>query len=60
MQTESKYPLQLVLRSILVQNSAQLSQTVTSAAQQEALKKQQVQIPLVLETLQDLGRISLK
>ncbi len=38
MQTEEKYPLQLVLRSILVQNSAQLSQTVVSAAQQEAVE----------------------
>lgn len=37
MQTESKYPLQLVLRSILVQNEAQLNQTITSAAQQEAM-----------------------
>lgn len=37
MQTESKYPLQLVLRSILVQNEAQLNQVITSAAQQEAM-----------------------
>lgn len=37
MQTESKYPLQLVLRSILVQNEAQLNQVITSAAQQEAI-----------------------
>lgn len=51
MQTEEKYPLQLVLRSILVQNSAQLSQTVTSAAQQEALKKQQEAVELMKYSL---------
>lgn len=51
MQTEDKYPLQLVLRSILVQNSAQLSQTVTSAAQQEALKKQQEAVELMKYSL---------
>ncbi|WP_317368615.1 carbohydrate ABC transporter permease [uncultured Tyzzerella sp.] len=51
MQTEEKYPLQLVLRSILVQNSAQLSQTVVSAAQQEALKKQQEAVELMKYSL---------
>ena len=51
MQTEDKYPLQLVLRSILVQNSAMLSQTVTSAAQQEALKKQQEAVELMKYSL---------
>ncbi len=51
MQTEDKYPLQLVLRSILVQNSAQLSQTVVSAAQQEALKKQQEAVELMKYSL---------
>lgn len=51
MQTEEKYPLQLVLRSILVQNSAQLSQTITSAAQQEALRKQQEAVELMKYSL---------
>ena len=51
MQTEDKYPLQLVLRSILVQNSAQLSQTVTSAAQQEAMRKQQEAVELMKYSL---------
>ena len=51
MQTEDKYPLQLVLRSILVQNSAQLSQTVISAQQQEALRKQQEAVELMKYSL---------
>ncbi len=51
MQTEDKYPLQLVLRSILVQNSAQLSQTITSAAQQEAMRKQQEAVELMKYSL---------
>ena len=51
MQTEEKYPLQLVLRSILVQNSAQLSQTITSAAQQEAMRKQQEAVELMKYSL---------
>ena len=40
MQTESKFPLQLVLRSILVQNESQLNQAATSAAAREAIEKQ--------------------
>ena len=48
---EKKYPLQLVLRSILVQNSAQLSQTITSAAQQEAMRKQQEAVELMKYSL---------
>ena len=51
MQTEEKYPLQLVLRSILVQNSAQLSQTITSVAQQEAMRKQQEAVELMKYSL---------
>lgn len=40
MQTESKFPLQLVLRSILVQNESQLNQAATSAAARDAIEKQ--------------------
>ncbi len=47
MKTESKYPLQLVLRSILVQNEAALSQQVTSAAAQAALREQQELVELM-------------
>ncbi|HEX3075917.1 MAG TPA: carbohydrate ABC transporter permease [Lachnospiraceae bacterium] len=39
MKSDSKYPLQLVLRSILVQNQSQLAQQVTTAAQQAALEE---------------------
>ena len=41
MKTEAKYPLQLVLRGILIQNEAALAQQVTTAAAQEAMQKQQ-------------------
>jgi len=39
MKTDSKFPLQLVLRSILIQNQNQLSQTLTSVQQQVAFEK---------------------
>ena len=39
MKTDTKFPLQLVLRSILVQNQSQSAQTVTSIAQQRALEE---------------------
>ncbi len=39
MQTEDKFPLQLVLRSILVQNEAQLSQGALTVAAREAMEK---------------------
>lgn len=39
MKTDSKFPLQIVLRSILVQNQNQLAQQITSAAQKEAMEK---------------------
>lgn len=39
MQTEDKFPLQLVLRSILVQNEAQLSQGALTVAARETMEK---------------------
>ncbi len=39
MKSDIKFPLQLILRSILVQNQSQLAQTVTTAAQQAALEE---------------------
>lgn len=39
MQTEDKFPLQLVLRSILVQNEAQLSQGALTVAAREAMEQ---------------------
>lgn len=39
MKTDSKFPLQIVLRSILVQNQSQLAQQITSTAQQDAMEK---------------------
>jgi putative aldouronate transport system permease protein len=39
MKTDVKFPLQLILRSILVQNESQLAQTVATAAQQAALEE---------------------
>lgn len=51
MSSEEKYPLQLVLRSILVQNSAQLQQTITSVAEQEAMRKQQEAVELMKYSL---------
>ncbi len=38
-QTEEKYPLQMILRSILIQNQSSLSLDVTSEAQREALEQ---------------------
>ncbi|GMQ64212.1 MULTISPECIES: carbohydrate ABC transporter permease [Vallitalea] len=51
MKTESKFPLQLVLRSILVQNQSHLSQTVTTAAQQEALEQRRQLMELMKYSL---------
>ena len=39
MQTESKFPLQLILRSILVQNEAQLNQQAISTAARAAAEE---------------------
>ena len=39
MQTESKFPLQLILRSILVQNEAQQNQQAVGAAARAALEE---------------------
>lgn len=47
MKTETKYPLQLVLRSILVQNEAALAQQVTSQAAQAALQAQRELVELM-------------
>lgn len=51
MKTDTKYPLQLVLRSILVQNTAQLSQVVTTAAQQAALEQKRQLVELMKYSL---------
>lgn len=40
MKSDTKFPLQLVLRSILIQNSAALAQQVTSVSAQQALEAQ--------------------
>ncbi len=48
MQTEEKFPLQLILRSILVQNEAQLGQAAsTSAAAREAAQQQRQLVELM-------------
>lgn len=44
---EAKYPLQLVLRSILIQNEAALSQQVTTQAAQAALQAQRELVELM-------------
>lgn len=51
MQTEEKFPLQLVLRSILVQNEAQLNQGALSAAAREAMEKQRQLVELMKYSL---------
>ncbi|GMQ56571.1 carbohydrate ABC transporter permease [Vallitalea sediminicola] len=51
MKTESRFPLQLVLRSILVQNQSHLSQTVTTVAQQEALEQRRQLMELMKYSL---------
>ncbi|GKX27708.1 sugar ABC transporter permease [Vallitalea longa] len=51
MKTETKFPLQLVLRSILVQNQSHLSQTITTAAQQEALEQRRQLMELMKYSL---------
>lgn len=49
--TESKYPLQLVLRSILVQNESYLKQAVTTAAQQQAMEEKRQLMELMKYSL---------
>lgn len=51
MKTESKYPLQLVLRSILISNEANLSMAVTTPEMQAALKEQQALVDLMKYSL---------
>ncbi len=51
MKSESKFPLQLVLRSILVQNQSHLSQTVTTVAQQEAVEQKRQLMELMKYSL---------
>lgn len=52
MQTEEKFPLQLILRSILVQNEAQLGQAAsTSAAAREAAQQQRQLVELMKYSL---------
>lgn len=51
MKTEAKYPLQLVLRSILIQNEAALAQQVTSQAAQAALQAQRELVELMKYSL---------
>lgn len=52
MQTEEKFPLQLILRSILVQNEAQLGQAAsTSAAAREAALRQRELVELMKYSL---------
>lgn len=52
MQTEEKFPLQLILRSILVQNEAQLGQTAsTSVAAREAAQRQRELVELMKYSL---------
>ena len=52
MQTEKKFPLQLILRSILVQNEAQLGQSAsTSAAAREAAQQQRQLVELMKYSL---------
>ncbi len=49
--TESKYPLQLVLRSILVQNQSHLNQAVTTVAQQQAMEEKRQLMELMKYSL---------
>ncbi len=52
MQTEEKFPLQLILRSILVQNEAQLGQAAsTSVAAREAAQRQRELVELMKYSL---------
>ena len=51
MKTDTKFPLQLVLRSILVQNQSQSAQTVTSIAQQRALEEKRQLVELMKYSL---------
>lgn len=51
MKTEEKYPLQLVLRSILVKNQDQLSQAVTTAAAQAAMREKERLLELMKYSL---------
>lgn len=51
MKTESKYPLQLVLRSILISNEANLSMAVTTPEMQAALQEQQALVDLMKYSL---------
>ena len=51
MKTEAKFPLQLVLRSILVQNQSHLQQVVTTVAQQEAVEEQRQLMELMKYSL---------
>ena len=51
MKTESKYPLQLVLRSILISNEANLSMAVTTPEMQQALQEQQALVDLMKYSL---------
>lgn len=49
--TEAKYPLQLVLRSILVQNQSHLKQAVTTAAQIQAMEEKRQLMELMKYSL---------
>lgn len=51
MQTEEKFPLQLVLRSILVQNETQLNQASVSTAAREAIERQRQLVELMKYSL---------
>lgn len=51
MQTESKFPLQLILRSILVQNETQLNQSAVSVVAREAIEKQRQLVELMKYSL---------
>lgn len=51
MKTEARFPLQLVLRSILVQNATALSQQVTSAAAQAAMNEKRELVELMKYSL---------
>lgn len=51
MKTDVKFPLQLVLRSILIQNSASLAQQVTSVSAQQALEAQRQLVELMKYSL---------
>lgn len=51
MKTETKFPLQLVLRSILIQNQSHLSQAVSTAAQREAMEEKRKLMELMKYSL---------